>query len=291
MGLVLNTAMFPRPVPPGYAANEVSFATTGDGRRMAYVVARPRAGGDPATGVALLLSHGNAEDLGSVAPAAAHLARALGVTVLSFDYAGYGASEGDPSEARAKADVETAARIVEHELGFPRDRTVLLGRSLGSGPACHLAALARREGRPYRGVALLSPLASAFHVVLPNRVLGVPLPGDAFRNLDLVRESAGRGLGCPVLVVHGVEDEVISVAHGRAIADAVHPRLRADPVFVPRAGHNDVELRMLERGDPWERVLRRFLDACDPASPSFAFPRGVAGVAAQVAGPRLPGSN
>ena len=266
---VVNAAMFPRPEPPAYSAREVSHATTADGRRLAYVVARPRRVRGEGAGLAVLLSHGNAEDLGTVAPATRGLADALGATFLSYDYAGYGSSEGTPSEARAKVDAETAARILEAE--FPRHATFVYGRSLGSGPACHLAALARREGRPYRGVILQSPFLSALRVVLPNRLLWARVPGDMFKNLELVRELGGCGLGCPVLVVHGQEDEVIAVAHGRALADAVHPQLRAEPVFVPRAGHNDVELRLHQLGTPLEGILREFVDACEPGS--AAFPR------------------
>ena len=43
----------------------------------------------------------------------------------------------------------------------------------------------------------------------------------------------------PVLVIHGKNDEVIDISHGRAIYERC-PRA-VDPLWVDGAGHNDVE--------------------------------------------------
>lgn len=52
---------------------------------------------------------------------------------------------------------------------------------------------------------------------------------------------------CPVLVIHGTEDEVIDFSHGLAIYEKC-PRA-VEPLWVEGAGHNDVELygQYLER--------------------------------------------
>lgn len=214
--------------------------------------------------MAFLYSHGNAEDIGTAAPWLASIAEHVQATFITYDYAGYGVSTGAPSEENVKGDVETVAGIVEKELGFPRDRIFIYGRSLGSGPSCHLASLAAKEEKPYRGVFLQSPLCSAFRVVLPNSMVSwsISIPGDKFPNLDLLKKSKD-GFGCPVFVIHGDQDEVINVVHGRTLAAAVPVKWRVlESVFVPGAGHNDMEEVLEMMGKPIEDHLRAFVDAC-----------------------------
>lgn len=66
---------------------------------------------------------------------------------------------------------------------------------------------------------------------------------------------------CPVLVIHGTEDEVIDFSHGLAIHEKC-PRA-VDPLWVEGAGHNDVELysQYLDR-------LRLFIERDLPQSQS-----------------------
>lgn len=57
----------------------------------------------------------------------------------------------------------------------------------------------------------------------------------------------------PVLVMHGVDDEIIPVWHGRALFERAHePKLA---LWVENAGHNDVPL---VAGTRYAETLRRF---------------------------------
>lgn len=51
----------------------------------------------------------------------------------------------------------------------------------------------------------------------------------------------------PTLVIHGTEDEVIDFSHGLAIYERCPKAV--EPLWVPGAGHNDIELNpiFLER--------------------------------------------
>lgn len=259
----INGIMFPCPSPPSYETPEQlrnsRLVVTGDGRRIVAVVApaSARRQGDTARqGWLVLYSHGNAEDLGSVEPLLEQLADRTGATFASYDYAGYGASEGTPSESAVLEDARAVAEAMVRE-GFPRSKTVLLGRSLGSGPTCFLASEAFKSGDPYRGVFLQSPFLSAFRVVLPSSMHWMSVPGDKFTNYERVRRG---GFGCPVRVIHGEKDEVIDVQHGRSLARAVEERHRVPPTFVPDAGHNDVEHVLKRTGKPIHVHLLEFLD-------------------------------
>jgi len=206
------------PPPPGYPDGPgILKIPTGDGQHIAavYLV-------NPSARYILLQSHGNAEDLGSMMPLLAGL-RDLGFSVFAYDYRGYGRSEGTPSEARVYADIDAAYEHLVRELRVRPERIVAYGRSLGGGAAVDLAAH-RRLG----GLVLESPFLSAFRVM--TRVSLFPV--DKFRNSAKI----GR-VTCPVLIMHGEEDEIVPVWHGRRLFDlAPEPKML---VTVPGAHHND----------------------------------------------------
>ncbi|HEX2095653.1 MAG TPA: alpha/beta hydrolase [Longimicrobiaceae bacterium] len=211
----------------------VRLVETEDGARLATLHLP-----NPEATFTLLYSHGNAEDLGHVAPALEELRRA-GFAVLAFDYRGYGASTGGPPGAEAAYRDEAAVyRHATRELGIPPDRIVVYGRSVGSGPAVELAA---RE--PVAGLVVESGFVSAYRVVTRIPLL----PFDKFPNLRNIRK-----VRAPVLVIHGVHDEVIPVSHGRRLFAAAPEPKRS--LWV-EAGHNDVAWRA---GADYLRAFRDF---------------------------------
>jgi hypothetical protein len=78
---------------------------------------------------------------------------------------------------------------------------------------------------------LVSPFTSTFAVMPPaHRVV----PGDRFPNLRRIR-----GIATPLLVIHGENDSVIPLAHGRQLHDA-SPASRKHFVTFPGTDHNDL---------------------------------------------------
>ncbi len=209
------------PPPPSYRAEALgaTLIDSGDGARIA-LLHLPH----PTARYTLLYSHGNAEDLGHIAPVLALLHDA-GFAVLAYDYRGYGASRGGPpSVAGAYRDQDAAYRHATRTLGIAPDRLIVHGRSVGAGPA---VALAARE--PVAGLILESAFVSAYRVLTR-----VPLlPFDRFDNL--ARLPAVR---CPVLVIHGRRDRIVPVWHGERLHAAVRGPRQA--YWVEDAGHNDL---------------------------------------------------
>ncbi len=191
----------------------------------------------------VLFSHGNAEDLGHARPLLAMI-REAGYDVVAYDYRGYGRSTGRPTPAGAVADLAAVHDWVVDELGVPPDRIVLHGRSLGSGPMLALAG-----ELDVAGVVLESAFAGAYRVVTHLPVL----PFDPFPNLRRIRE-----LDAPVLVMHGEEDGVIPVWHGRELYEAAPGPKRA--LWVDGAGHNDL---VPVAGARYVEALRGFADLLD----------------------------
>lgn len=171
----------------------------------------------------ILFSHGNAEDIGDDEMFLEGI-RAAGFSVFAYDYQGYGTSEGKPTERGAYDDVDAAYTYLVDVFHVPADRIISFGRSVGSGPATDLAVR-----RPVAGLILQSPFTSAFRVLTRVRLL----PFDKFNNLSKIQ-----GVHCPVLVIHGTQDSVINISHGRELFAAANDPKQA--LWVDGANHNDV---------------------------------------------------
>lgn len=178
---------------------------------------------NPSAAFTLLVSHGNAEDLGDDREWLEDLRRA-GFSVLAYDYQGYGTSQGKPTERTAYEDELAAYQYLTRDLQTSPDHIIIYGRSVGSGPAVHLAAR-----KPAAALILQSPFLSAFRVLTR-----VPLlPFDKFPNYKEIAR-----VHCPVLIIHGSDDSVIPLWHGQRLFDAANQPKQI--MVVPGADHNDL---------------------------------------------------
>lgn len=194
---------------------------------------------NPAARYTILFSHGNAEDLGHLQPLLRLLHRA-GFAVLAYDFRGYGLSSGRlPSEKSAIEDAEAVYHHATSSLGIAADALLVHGRSLGGGPALEVASR-----HPVAGVVLESTFTSTYRVVTRLPLL----PFDRFPNLARVRE-----VDAPVLVMHGQDDLVIPVSHGRALYWAATGPKSA--LWVDGAGHNDLAV---VAGERYVEAIRSF---------------------------------
>lgn len=208
------------PHPASYRDNSeiIKLASSG-GRRISAVFLA-----NPAAHFTLLVSHGNAEDLGDDRYWLEDLRRG-GFSVFAFDYQGYGTSEGKPTEQGAYDDEEAAYDYLVTRLKMPPEQIIIFGRSVGSGPAVHLAAR-----KPAAGLILQSPFLTAFRVLTRIPLL----PFDRFSNLRDIRQ-----VRCPLLVIHGTADSVIPFWHGQKLFAAANEPKKF--VGFPGADHNDLE--------------------------------------------------
>lgn len=171
----------------------------------------------------LILSHGNAEDIGMVEPLAWRL-RDIGLNVLTYDYHGYGTSEGSPSEDKAYAAIDAAYNFLLEEKRVDPKRIILQGRSLGGGVAVDLGSR-----KPVAGLILESTFVTAFRVVTRYPIM----PFDKFENIKKIDKVA-----CPVLIIHGTSDTTIPVHHGRSLFEAAKEPKQA--LWIEGGGHNNL---------------------------------------------------
>ena len=184
--------------------------------------------GRPASIGHLLLCHGNAGNVGDRIAHAAVLT-AAGFDVLLFDYRGFGQSSGRPSEHGTYHDARAALACMLDQPGVDPGRVFYLGESLGGAVALDLAL-----HRPPVGLVLLS----AFTGVRELGALHYPfIPAgaipDAYPTVRRIHE-----LRAPLLILHGDRDDIVPLAHGRALFEAA-PAPKELHVF-EGAGHNDV---------------------------------------------------
>lgn len=244
--------IFPAPA-SSYADNPSIFKlTTRDGTVIsAYLLTAESTNGAASglDGQLLLYSHGNGEDIGMIRPFLEQFQR-RGISVLAFDYPGYGTSGGEPTEAGCYAAIEAAYAHAVDALGFKPNAITLYGRSLGSGPATWLA---QRES--VRAVIMDGAFTSTFRVLTEVKLL----PWDRFDNYARLPD-----IDCPILVIHGTEDRTVPFSHALRIWKRIEgPKQK---LFVEGAGHGD----LLEHAGLryWDTVMD-FIETQNHDSPSL----------------------
>lgn len=188
---------------------------------------------------ALLWFHGNGETVAGLASVLREF-RPAHAALLAMDFRGYGASTGRPTVANALQDADAAFAYLRSRPDVDSGRIVVYGRSVGTGPAVHLAATHQVAGLVLESAfTSLRAMARVHYPMFPAF-----LAGRGFDNLDAISRVT-----CPVLFVHGAQDGTIPIGMGRAVA-ARAPQLR-EFFVIPRADHNDT----YDQGD--EEYVRR----------------------------------
>lgn len=211
-----------------HAHNEISLTREGIKLQGWHLSASDLAGSHSANKKTVMIYFGgNAENLAS----SLSLLQSFGASdVYTFNYRGYGQSEGSPTQHALYADALAIYDFVAARHTAESTRFVIVGRSLGSAVAGQLA-----NQRPTHGLVLLTPLKSAAHSgqrafpFLPVRWL-IRHP------LDLYAET--KAFSFPVLMLIAEGDQVIPPADSQATFDAITSIKQL--VRVEGVGHNNL---------------------------------------------------
>ncbi len=151
----------------------------------------------------------------------------MAYSVLIFDYRGYGASEGKPTEVGTYADMDAAVDHVMTVRGVPADRLVLYGESLGGAVAVEEASRRAPAALVLDSTFTSVPaMASHYYPWLPARLL-LRYRYDSLSKMPHLK--------CPVFVLHSPEDDIVPYAMGRQLfAASPGPKRFSDLV----GGHN-----------------------------------------------------
>ncbi|ESN91989.1 hypothetical protein HELRODRAFT_90190 [Helobdella robusta] len=205
--------------------NIEAFSCTTKNKESIYVLSLIRKNSYKYT---IMFSHGNAVDLGQMSSFLTYLANELKCNIFCYDYSGYGASSGRPSESNLYADAEAAFECLLQRAMLKPEEVILYGQSIGTVPTIDLATKVKCAG-----VILHCPLMSGMRIAFPKTKDTWFF--DSFPSID-----KAKNIESPVLVIHGTDDEVINICHGQNIFKQCPKTV--DPLWVPGAGHNDIEM-------------------------------------------------
>lgn len=200
---------------------------------------------NPSAKYTILLSHGNAEDLGSLYPFILEFYH-RGYSILAYDYEGYGTSRGRTSEQKTYRDILAAYDFLTITKKIRSDNIILFGRSVGSGPSIYLASKF-----PARALILQSPFVSAFRVMTKVTIF----PFDKYPNLKRLSK-----IDIPLLIIHGKKDSVIPIWHGKKLLEAAATRGVKQHYWVENADHNDL---IVVAGESYWQAIDHFVQTLD----------------------------
>lgn len=223
---------YPHPPVPSREAEIIWLENDGERLKVWHVPGENRA--------ALLYFGGNAEDV------SLNLSRFKtlfsGLSLYLMNYRGYGGSSGRPTESGLYAD----SRALYEHIAASYRRIIVMGRSLGTAVAVHLAAHDRIDGlilvTPYSSMA---DLAQHYYPLLPVR----PLLKD---HLDAAREATD--INVPVLVLMAEHDEVIPAEISEKFVDALKPET-VQKFIIEGTFHNSID-----SGPGYEKQLTEFIE-------------------------------
>jgi len=127
-------------------------------------------------------------------------------SVLAMEYPGYGVYKTEDSDAETiMVNANLVLQFLTKVLKYKLSDIIIIGRSMGSGPACTLAA----KYKDIPALILISPFTSLKNAV--KSLLGsFPslLVKERFDNLTTIKQVA-----CPTLLIHGQSDTIIPYQH------------------------------------------------------------------------------
>lgn len=155
-----------------------------------------------------------------------------GANIFGFDYGGFGNSRGKATVRNTAVDARAALAHLQRTYGADRRHTLFMGISMGAAVSIRLAA----ESWSPLGMALVAPFASLramAKLFYPTLTWSGRLVGNRYNSVALV----GR-IDCPLLILHGVDDELVPLSQGRELFEAA--REPKHLVTIDTAGHMDV---------------------------------------------------
>ncbi|VAW44861.1 hypothetical protein MNBD_GAMMA04-1108 [hydrothermal vent metagenome] len=162
-------------------------------------------------------------------------------TVYLVQYRGYGNSTGKPAETNLYAD----SLAIFERLKQQHKRITVIGRSLGSGIASHLAAKKKVDQ-----LILVTPydsLQSLAQTVFPFFPMSILL-------LDKYNALAhAQKIKTPTLLLIAEKDQIIPLTHSENLAQAFSPSI-ATVVIIPKYGHNNISYSPL-----YYQSIRQFI--------------------------------
>lgn len=180
-----------------------------------------------------ILSHGNAGHLCHRLYVIETLLQS-GVSVLAYDYQGFGQSTGTPSVEGICEDGTAVYNYAVHQLGYRGKDIILVGESLGCGVSAEVA-----RNHECAAIILQSGFASIPQLARERVELCRVYPDNLYPQPILNTTANLREIHVPVLIIHGSDDELIPCSHATQNYEAANKPKSI--LIVEGANHNDCQ--------------------------------------------------
>ena len=150
--------------------------------------------------------HANGEDMNQTLHLIKRINIEFKISVMAVEYPGYGIYKENKASQHARKseqilkDAETVIEFATTHMKVNIRNIIVSGRSIGSGPACHLAAM-------YDPLCLIliSPIQSVTRIAkqIYGRIAEI-LVEERFNNA-----SKAQKIKCPTVIIHGIKDALV----------------------------------------------------------------------------------
>eukprot|EP00656_Telonema_subtile_P012726 TRINITY_DN16423_c0_g1_i1.p1 TRINITY_DN16423_c0_g1~~TRINITY_DN16423_c0_g1_i1.p1 ORF type:complete len:221 (+),score=53.00 TRINITY_DN16423_c0_g1_i1:141-803(+) len=180
--------------------------------------------------------------------------------VIVFEYPGYGIAGGHASDQACNDALSAVYRWVTRNQAVPCSDVIFCGRSIGTGPCAWLAAKLHEED--LGGLVMISAFSSVKAVVRNATADGgrmMEAAGSAAQYLIQDRYKNAKELTavrCPVLLLHGTEDNVCSPEDAEKLYEACTSTAHRQLCLIPGMDHDNI----LDFTDELREQLSRVFD-------------------------------
>ncbi|CAD8180327.1 unnamed protein product [Paramecium octaurelia] len=155
----------------------------------------------------IIYFHANCEDLKSSYNLLDFLRHNMRMNILAVEYPGYGIYQGEPTEEMILKDAEYIYQYIAFHSGVEEQNIILMGRSIGTGVACHVASIFKPAI-----LVLISPFLSIQEIVQEKYPLLRKMLKERFSNKDKMQKVKS-----PLYILHGLKDSIVSVEQARKL--------------------------------------------------------------------------
>lgn len=257
----------------GLTAQDLYFNAPDGSRLHGWWLPAQLAPGQNAKGTVLHL-HGNAANVSNHLPSVAWLP-AEGWHVLTFDYRGFGQSQGRPTLDGVVEDAQAALNALRQQPGVDPKRIVVFGQSLGGATALRLLA---QDSTGVRGAIIDSAFASyrgiAREAAAKSALLGAVAPAGMklLPGPEKDPVTAAAKVSVPVVLVHGTADWIVDFGNSHQLAVALNARVAPGTLPVVLEIRDGQHIDAMRRPDVRRRLLETinvWVGAAEPQQPVF----------------------
>jgi len=186
-----------------------------------------------------LYFHGNGEDIGYSYYFLYDLQKSLKLDFLSIEYPGYGTYLSPKSLIKIKQDSLDIYDYLIDEAKFNSNNIIIMGRSLGSGPASYLAS--KRKIASLIIISGFSSLSKFIRELFPAKFKDFQFMNEEeeFDNLKDIGESKD-----PVCLIHGRKDNLIKIEHAMEIEEKMKNRENFHVFYRDLMTHNSFNVKL-----------------------------------------------